>query len=132
MTIQPIDYALVVWFILAGLLIGYLAWDQLCNNHKSRAKRWGVVLSAVCIGPLALAFALGVAGPASWMTLNWGAPDIKVVNMPPGMFIDHDPPADAARDVAAIHPGLSEANSGRDSRGDRILQPRLENGVRSL
>lgn len=130
MTVQPIDYALVVWFILAGLLIAHVVWDQLHNNSGSKAKKWGVILFALCIGPLVLAFALGVAGPAGWMTLNWNAPDIRGVNMPPGMFVDRDAPDDATGNLAAIHPGLSEASSGRDSRGDKTLEPRLESGVK--
>ena len=34
MIAQPIDYALLVWFVLAGLSILYVGWDQFRNNPE--------------------------------------------------------------------------------------------------
>ncbi|MFZ5674706.1 MAG: DUF4396 domain-containing protein [Pseudomonadota bacterium] len=77
-----------------------------------------------------LLLALGMAGPANWVNLTLSARDVGGIIMPPGMFMDRDTPAEAMRDMAAVHPGLIEASYGLDSRGDKVLEPRIENGVK--
>ena len=50
--------------------------------------------------------------------------------MPPGMIMDRDTPAEAMLDMAAVHPRYVTARYGLDARGDRELQPRIEDGVK--
>jgi len=54
MLIQPIDYFLVVWFLLAGLSTAYVAWDQFRNNPEPHVMKWGFVLVTLYMGPLGL------------------------------------------------------------------------------
>ena len=54
MLIQPIDYALLVWFILAVLSTVYVAWDQFHNNPEPVVMKWGFVLVTLYMGPLGL------------------------------------------------------------------------------
>ena len=52
MIIQPIDYFLVVWFVLAALSTAYVAWDQFRNNPEPVVMKWGFVLVTLYMGPL--------------------------------------------------------------------------------
>ena len=54
MIIQPIDYFLVVWFTLAALSTGYVAWDQFRNNPEPVVMKWGFVLVTLYMGPIGL------------------------------------------------------------------------------
>jgi manganese oxidase len=54
MLIQPIDYFLVCWFILAGLSTLYVAFDQFRNNPEPTVMRWGFILVSLYMGPLGL------------------------------------------------------------------------------
>jgi len=52
MLIQPLDYALLVWFALAGLSAVYVAYDQWRNNPEPNVMRAGFVLVTLYMGPL--------------------------------------------------------------------------------
>lgn len=54
MFVQPIDYVLAVWFVLAGLSTAYVAWDQFRNNPEPAVMKWGFVLVTVYLGPIGL------------------------------------------------------------------------------
>src|SRR2546428_4263742 len=54
MLIQPVDYFLVVWFALAAVSTGYVAWDQYRNNPEPAVMKWGFILVTVYMGPLGL------------------------------------------------------------------------------
>ena len=54
MIIQPIDYALAVWFALAALSTAYVAYDQFRNNPEPTVMRWGFILVTLYMGPLGL------------------------------------------------------------------------------
>lgn len=54
MLIQPIDYALLVWFCLALLSALYVGWDQFRNNPEPNVMRWGFILVTLYMGPLGL------------------------------------------------------------------------------
>ena len=54
MIAQPIDYALVVWFVLAGLSTLYVGWDQFRNNPEPAVMKWGFILVTLYMGPLGL------------------------------------------------------------------------------
>ena len=44
MIIQPIDWFLVVWFVLAAGSTAYVAWDQYRNNPEPVVMKWGFIL----------------------------------------------------------------------------------------
>lgn len=54
MFIQPIDYFLLVWFILAGASTLYVAWDQYTNNPEPVVMKWGFILVTLYLGPIGL------------------------------------------------------------------------------
>src|SRR6266851_7556457 len=54
MLIQPIDYFLIAWFVLAGLSTAYVAIDQFRNNPEPSVMRWGFILITLYMGPLGL------------------------------------------------------------------------------
>ena len=71
-----------------------------------------------------------MVAPANWVNLGLSARDVGGRIMPPGMIMDRDTPAAAMRDMSAVHPRYYTAEYGLDTRGDRELVPRLEDGVK--
>src|SRR5438128_6014644 len=54
MLIRPVDYFLVVWFVLAAASTAYVAWDQYWNNPEPAVMKWGFILVTLYMGPLGL------------------------------------------------------------------------------
>jgi FtsP/CotA-like multicopper oxidase with cupredoxin domain len=54
MLIQPIDYFLVVWFVLAAASTLYVAIDQYRNNPEPVVMKWGFILVTLYTGPIGL------------------------------------------------------------------------------
>src|SRR6266481_4629485 len=54
MLIQPIDYFLVAWFLLAGACTVFVAIDQYRNNPEPVVMKWGFILVTLYMGPLGL------------------------------------------------------------------------------
>jgi len=54
MFVQPVDYFLVAWFIVAAASTAYVAWDQFRNNPEPVVMKWGFVLVTLYMGPLGL------------------------------------------------------------------------------
>jgi FtsP/CotA-like multicopper oxidase with cupredoxin domain len=77
-----------------------------------------------------LALLVGVGAPANWVNLRLSAHLVGGAIMPPGMIMDRDAPAEAMRDMAAVDPRDVVAAFGLETRGDRELTPRVEDGVK--
>ncbi|WP_224543994.1 DUF4396 domain-containing protein [Mesorhizobium sp. CA16] len=54
MLIQPIDYFLVAWFVLAAASTLYVGFDQYRNNPEPVVMKWGFILVTLYMGPLGL------------------------------------------------------------------------------
>ncbi len=54
MFVQPIDYFLLVWFVLAGASTAYVAWDQFRGNPEPAVMKWGFILVTLYLGPIGL------------------------------------------------------------------------------
>lgn len=54
MFIQPIDYLLLSWFIVAILCAIYVAWDQFSHNPEPAVMKWAFVLVTLYLGPVGL------------------------------------------------------------------------------
>ena len=54
MLIQPVDYFLVVWFLLAAASTLYVAVDQFRNNPEPTVMKWGFILVTLYMGPFGL------------------------------------------------------------------------------
>ena len=50
-----IDTALVVWFILTGLSVAYVAWDSFTRNPELTVMKYGWILVTLYAGPIAAA-----------------------------------------------------------------------------
>jgi manganese oxidase len=77
-----------------------------------------------------LALVAAIIWCASYANLSIGAHDVKGVVMPPGMIMTRDMPAAAMRDMAAIVPNEVDYTAPRDAKGDQLLEPRIEDGVK--
>lgn len=54
MLLQPIDYIVYTWLIIAVLSAGYVAYDQFRNNPEAPVMKWGFVLVTLYMGPIGL------------------------------------------------------------------------------
>jgi FtsP/CotA-like multicopper oxidase with cupredoxin domain len=54
MFVQPIDYFLAAWFVLAFASTLYVAIDQFRNNPEPAVMKWGFILVTLYTGPLGL------------------------------------------------------------------------------
>ena len=54
MFIQPIDYLLAAWFLLAALSTLYVAIDQYRSNPEPAVMKWGFILVTLYLGPVGL------------------------------------------------------------------------------
>ena len=54
MLIQPIDYVLAAWFVLAAVSTVYVTVDQFRNNPEATVMKWGFVLITLYMGPIGL------------------------------------------------------------------------------
>ena len=77
-----------------------------------------------------LALAAGVIWAASYANLSIAAPEVEGAVMAPGMIMTRDTPAEAMRDMAAVDPNAVRYVAPPDARGDRVLEPRIEDGVK--
>jgi len=54
MFLQPIDYFLAVWFVLAAASTLYVGIDQYRNNPEPLVMKWGFILVTLYMGPIGL------------------------------------------------------------------------------
>ena len=54
MLIQPIDYFLFAWFVIAAASTLYVGFDQYRNNPEPVVMKWGFILVTLYMGPLGL------------------------------------------------------------------------------
>ena len=77
-----------------------------------------------------LALVASVVIPAMFVNLTYSAEEVGGAIMPPGMVMSRDTPAAAMREMAAIDPGEVSYSAPTDARGDRHLEPRIEDGMK--
>lgn len=85
---------------------------------------------AALTGCTLLLLLAGMFVPAAFVNLSVRAEEVKSAIMPPGMIMTATTPADAMRDMAAADPRRIRFTAPAAARGDRLLQPRIENGVK--
>lgn len=79
--------------------------------------------------PLELVFS-GMVIPGFSVNLGLSARDVGGSIMPPGMINTFDLPGKAMKDMAAVKPRQVVYTAAPDARGDKILEPRIESGVK--
>jgi FtsP/CotA-like multicopper oxidase with cupredoxin domain len=85
---------------------------------------------AAVAGVTALMLLAGLIVPGFYVNLSLSAHDVGGAIMPPGMIMDFDTPGAAMRDMAAIDPRRVAYRAGKDARGDGVLEPRIDKGVK--
>jgi FtsP/CotA-like multicopper oxidase with cupredoxin domain len=85
---------------------------------------------AALAGVTTLLLLIGIVAPGLKVNLSLGARDVGGVIMPPGMIMDFDTPAEAMRDMRAIHPRHVSYTAPIDAHGDQVLKPRIEGDVK--
>jgi FtsP/CotA-like multicopper oxidase with cupredoxin domain len=105
------------------------------KHHHGRPQRGGVLpvtptqLFAVSTGSV-LALAAAVIFCALHVNLRLSARDVGGAVMPPGMIMLYDTPREAMREMSAIDPRQVTYVAPFSARGDQMLTPRVENGVK--
>jgi FtsP/CotA-like multicopper oxidase with cupredoxin domain len=77
-----------------------------------------------------LALVAALLWSASYANLSIGADDVEGVVMAPGMIMTRDMPAEAMRDMSAVNPDAVDYTAPAGARGDQLLEPRIEDGVK--
>jgi len=72
----------------------------------------------------------GMVLPGFSVNLFLSARDVDGSIMPPGMINTFDLPGEAMKDMAAVKPRQVSYTAPPDAKGDQVLQPRIENGVK--
>lgn len=85
---------------------------------------------ASLVGVTTLMLVVGIITPAFVVNLSLSAHDVGGLIMPPGMIMGFDTPAEAMRDMGAIHPRHVSHTAAIGDRGDQVLQPHIQNGVK--
>jgi hypothetical protein len=73
MNIVPpwLDTFLLVWFILTGLSVLYVAWDAFTKNPELKVMKWGWILVTAYTGPIGAAlYVLSCKEPKKVCTRN--------------------------------------------------------------
>jgi FtsP/CotA-like multicopper oxidase with cupredoxin domain len=79
-----------------------------------------------------LALAAGLTFAAFYTNLRLSARDVGGAIMPPGMIMTYDTPGRSMREMAAVDPRAVSYTAPADARGDQLLQPRIEGGVKVM
>ena len=101
--------------------------DEMGMNMRPRATRPQIVVVAIMT---VVALIAALAYSASKVNLRIAGADVKNVVMPPGMIMTNDMPAQAMRDMSAVNPDDVTYTADAGERGDRILEGKVDNGVR--
>ncbi|MFL5593073.1 MAG: DUF4396 domain-containing protein [Gemmatimonadaceae bacterium] len=72
----------------------------------------------------------GMFVPAAFVNLGVRAEEVRGAIMPPGMIMTPETPPDAMRDMAAADRRLVTYRAPASAKGDRMLAPRIENGIK--
>jgi FtsP/CotA-like multicopper oxidase with cupredoxin domain len=72
----------------------------------------------------------GMVVPGFSVNLGLSARDVDGAIMPPGMINTFDLPGEAMKDMAAVKPRQVVYKAPADAKGDRVLEPRIEDGVK--
>ncbi len=102
------------------------------SSHSELPPAWAptVPQQAALSGVATFLLLTGMIVPGFYVNLGLGAKDVGGIVMPKGMLMDFNTSADAMRDMAAILPRQVSFVAPSDARGDQLLKPRMENGVK--
>lgn len=99
------------------------------GGHDMKPKATRPQLAALA-GVTSFLLISGMVLPGFSVNLRLSAKDVQGAIMPPGMINTFDLPAEAMKDMAAVPPRQISYLAPPEARGDRVLEPRIENGVK--
>ena len=100
------------------------------DGHQGMKSDATVPQLAAVAGVMTLMLLAGLIVPGFFVNLSLSARDVGGAIMPPGMIMDFDTPAEAMLDMSAVRPRDVGYRAPKDARGDQLLEPRRENGVK--
>jgi hypothetical protein len=102
------------------------------GSHGSHGMRWDVTRPQLGVVALLTMLALffGTVLSAQQVNLSLSADDVGGSIMPPGMIMSRDTPGQAMRDMSAVSPDAVSYRAPDTARGDHILTPQVDNGVK--
>ncbi|HEY3134088.1 MAG TPA: DUF4396 domain-containing protein [Gemmatimonadaceae bacterium] len=103
------------------------------GSDSSRQRKHELVTRPQLVALTLFTLFLLIAGmfvPASFVNLRVRAEEVRGAIMPPGMIMTPETPPDAMRDMAAADRRLVSYTAPVSAKGDRVLAPRIENGVK--
>jgi hypothetical protein len=133
-----VAYPVNVWMVKRGLKHGLMT-ERKSTGHSQHERSHGshkmnsdatVPQLAAVASVTTLMLLAGLIVPGFYVNLSLSAHDVGGYIMPPGMIMDFNTPAEAMRDMSAILPRLVSYRAPAEARGDQILEPHLENGVK--
>jgi len=133
-----VAYPVNVWMVSRGMKHGLMTERAGHRGHGGHDSHGGHGMQPDVTRPqlasvtlsTALMLAAGMTMPSLFVNMRLSARDVGGAIMPPGMIMGWDTPGEAMRDMAAVHPGEVRVTASPDARGDQMLQPRLEQGVK--
>jgi manganese oxidase len=143
-----VAYPFNVWMVAKGLKHGLMTQEPGGDEHAHGGHHEGhgghgvgeaklppafaptVPQQAAMAGATGLMLAAGLVVPGFYVNLSLSAEEVGGVIMPPGMIMSYDTPAAAMVEMAAVLPGEVGYEAPADARGDQVLAPRLEDGVK--
>ncbi len=108
---------------------GGMAMDHGGMNMAPKVTRPQIV--AITLASV-LALVVAIIFSAFYTNLGLGARDVGGAIMPPGMIMTYDMPGRSMRDMSAVDPRAVSYTAPAEARGDQLLQPRIENGVKTF
>lgn len=109
------------------------ATDSLDNGKShtmNAASKVTIPQLAAVAGVATIALVTGMLAPANSVNMSLSARDVGGLIMPPGMIMTRDTPAEAMVDMAAVNPNAVTATYASNTRGDQVLEPTMEDGVK--
>jgi hypothetical protein len=132
-----IAYPVNVWLVAKGMKHGLMTVrgtaDPGMQQHKMHENSAEPVTRPQILaltGFTLFALLAGMFVPAAFVNLGVRAEEVRSSIMPPGMIMTPGTTADAMRDMAAVDPRIVAYTAPADAKGDQILAPRIENGVK--
>jgi hypothetical protein len=99
------------------------------GGHGMKSQATGPQLAAMA-GVTGFILMTGMIWPGFYVNLRLSARDVEGAIMPPGMINTFDLPGAAMREMAAVKPRQVSYVAPITARGDQVLQPRVEGGVK--
>ena len=100
------------------------------GGHEGMKSDATVPQLAAVAGVMTMMLMAGLIVPGFFVNLSLSARDVGGAIMPPGMIMDFDTPAAAMLDMSAVRPRDVGYRAPKDARGDQVLRPREDNGVK--